>query len=176
MKRTTVSPLAAMRRRAYDDEAMGQLEDIQEHLRIALEPFGHLAFAVLFGSAVSGRLRTDSDLDVAVYVASGRSLEIETTRELPDEGLIQLRLEQESGRNVDLLTLNRAPAAVCASAVTTGVPVLLRDEALYSRYRLAVMDVARDFLETEREWREIRARSASLSEQDRIRLHRRRTE
>jgi predicted nucleotidyltransferase len=167
MKRTTVSPLAAMRRRAYDDGAMGQLEEIQEHVRIALEPFGDLAFAVLFGSAVSGRLREDSDLDVAVYVASGRSLEIETTRELPDEGLIQLRLEQASGRNVDLLTLNRAPAAVCASAITTGVPVLVRDEALYSRYRLAIMDVARDFLETEREWREIRSPSASLSEQDR---------
>ena len=37
-----------------------------------LERFPHLTFAVLFGSAASGRLRPDSDVDVAVYGASGR--------------------------------------------------------------------------------------------------------
>ncbi len=114
-------------------------------------------------------LRHDSDLDVAVYGASGRYLEIETNRKLAGEGKIQLAVERETGRNVDLLVLNRAPATVCASAVTTGIPVVVRDDSVFSRYRLAVTSVAIDFLETEREWRAIRARSASLSPQDRAR-------
>ena len=70
-------------------------------------------------------------------------------------------------RTVDLLVLNRAPATVCASAVGTGVPVFVRDDSICSRYSLAVTDVAIDFLDTEREWRAIRARSASLSPRDR---------
>jgi predicted nucleotidyltransferase/uncharacterized protein YutE (UPF0331/DUF86 family) len=151
---------------------MNQQQDLQRDISVALEPFGELAFAVLFGSGASGRLRHDSDVDVAVYGASGRHLEIETNRELADEGKIQLAVERETGRNVDLLVLNRAPAVVCASAVTTGIPVLVRDDSVFSRYRLAVTNVAIDFLETEREWRAIRARSASLSPQDRARLER----
>ena len=60
---------------------MNQLENLRSATRGALEPFENVAFAFLFGSAVSDRLRRDSDLDVAVYGASGRHLEIETDRE-----------------------------------------------------------------------------------------------
>ncbi len=157
---------------AYDGKAMNQLENLRGATRDALEPFENVAFAFLFGSAVSDRLRRDSDLDVAVYGASGRHLEIETDRELADESNMQLAVERATGRNVDLLILNRAPAVVCASAVSLGVPVFIRDHSIYSRYVLAVTDTAIDFLETEREWHAIRARSASLSPQDRNRLQR----
>lgn len=151
---------------------MNQLEVLRHAVQRALEPFENIAFVFLFGSAVSARLRSDSDLDVAVYGTSGRHLEIETDRELSDEARMQLVVERETGRNVDLLVLNRAPAAVCTSAVTTGVPVFIRDESIYSRYLLAVTNVAIDFLETERDWGAIRARSASLSPADRVRLER----
>ncbi|MDA3949209.1 MAG: DUF86 domain-containing protein [Spirochaeta sp.] len=151
---------------------MNQLEAFRRAIRGALEPFDDIAFVFLFGSAVSARLRSDSDLDVAVYGVSGRHLEIETDRELTGEAKMQLAVERETGRNVDLLVLNRAPAVVCASAVSTGVPVFIRDESVCSRYILAITDVAIDFLETEREWRAIRSRSASLSPQDRSRLER----
>lgn len=156
----------------YDEMKMNQLETLHQAVQRALEPFANIAFVFLFGSAVSARLRSDSDLDVAVYGTSGRHIEIETDRELFDEAGMQLAVEQATGRNVDLLVLNRAPAAVCTSAVTTGVPVFIRDESIYSRYLLAVTDVAIDFLETERDWRAIRARSASLSPKDRVRLER----
>ena len=36
----------------------------------ALEPFPNLLFGFLFGSAAAGRLRSDSDVDVALYQAS----------------------------------------------------------------------------------------------------------
>jgi uncharacterized protein YutE (UPF0331/DUF86 family) len=50
--------------------------------------------------------------------------------------------------------------------------VVIRDGALYRRYYLAVTDVASRFLDTEREFREIKGRSGSLSDYDRSRLER----
>ena len=92
-----------------------------------LERFPHLTFAVLFGSAASGRLRPDSDVDVAVYGASADRLEIEHEREIDRETEIQIALERATQRNVELLILNRSPATVCAAALTSGRVVLLRD-------------------------------------------------
>ena len=143
-----------------------------DSVRTALAGFPDVAFAVLFGSAVSGRLRADSDIDIAVYGDSGRALEIETDRVLSDEPGMQVAIERATNRNVDLLVFNRAPATVAAAALLTGQAVLIRDRAIYSRYFLAVTTVAMDFLELEREFRRIRARSESLSEIDRSRLHR----
>ena len=141
-------------------------------VRQALEPFADISFACLFGSAAVERLREDSDIDVAVYFDSGRSLEIEADRRMAIEPDVQLAVERSTNRNVDLLVLNRAPASVCATAVRDGVAVLVRNESMLSRYVLAVTTVAMDFRETEKEFRRIRARSSSLSETDRSRLER----
>lgn len=143
-----------------------------EAIRAALEPFPHLLFGFLFGSAAAGRLRSDSDLDVALYQASMGMLEIETERELAQEADIQIALERATQRNVELLNLNRAPATVCAAALVTGHPVLMRDAALHSRYFLAVTAAASAFLRTENEFRAIRDRSQSLTAADRSRLRR----
>ena len=80
---------------------------------LALERFPHLLFGFLFGSAVAGRLRSDSDLDVAVYQASDGYLEIEAARDLEREADIQVALERATQRNVDLLLLiaRRPPCA-----------------------------------------------------------------
>ena len=136
-------------------------------LRDALHSFPRISFAVLFGSAVQGRLREDSDLDVAVYADADGALEIEATREFAEDATVQIALEHACTRNVDLLVLNRAPATVCSAAILTGKPILIRNDQLYSRYFLAVTSVAIDFLTTEREFKEIEARSRSLSEIDR---------
>lgn len=72
---------------------------------------------------------------------------------------------------MELLILNRAPATVCAAALT-GRIVLMRDRAFYTRYLLAVTSAATDFLQTEGEYRAIRGRSRSLSPVDRSRLER----
>ncbi len=145
---------------------------ITQAVRDALDPFAVVRFAVLFGSAVTGRLRSDSDIDVAIYGDAGGVLEIEAEREIEGEAEIQIALERAVNRNADLLVLNRGPATVCAAALLTGHRVLTRDGALYRRYFLAVTDVAARFLETEREFREIRVRSGSLSDFDRSRLER----
>lgn len=147
-------------------------ERIAAAVGAALEPFPHLLFGFLFGSAAAGRLRSDSDVDVALYQASAGFLEIEADRELEQEAAIQVALERAAQREVDLLNLNRAPAAVCAAAVLTGRPVLMRDAAFSTRYFLAVTAAASEFLRAEREFRAIRDRSRSLSALDRSRLQR----
>ena len=153
-------------------DPMSAADEIVSALRSELDRFPHLTFAVLFGSAASGRLRPDSDVDVAVYGTSAGRLEIEQEREIDRETEIQIALERVTQRNVELLVLNRAPATVCAAALTSGLVVLMRDTAFYSRYFLAVTSVAIDFLQTEREYRAIRDRSRSLSPVDRSRLER----
>ena len=145
-------------------------DEIVATISTELERFPQLVFAVLFGSAATGRLRVDSDLDVAVYGASAGALEVEREREIESEAEIQIALERATGRNVELLVLNRAPATVCAEALGRGHVVLMRDRALYTRYFLAVTTVAIDFLQTEREYRTIRDRGRSLSAVDRSRL------
>ena len=148
-------------------ESQDQLSAVLES---SIAPFPWVEFALLFGSGALGRLREDSDLDVAVYVDSNGRLEIEAAREHPAEVELQVALERATNRNVDLLILNRAPATVCASALLTGRRALMRNPALYTRYFLAVTDVAIDFLQTEREYRAIAARSHSVSELDKSRL------
>ena len=138
-------------------DRMSAADEIAAAVGSKLERFPHLTFAVLFGSAASGRLRPDSDVDVAVYGGSAGRLEIEVEREIAHE--IQIALERATQRNVEILVLNRAPATVCAAALTSGRAVLMRDEAFYSRYFLAVTSVAIDFRQTEREYRAIRDRS-----------------
>ena len=153
-------------------DAMAAADKIAAAVGSELQRFRHLAFAVLFGSACSGRLRPDSDVDVAVYGESDGRLEIEREREIERETEIQIALERATQRNVELLVLNRAPATVSAAALTSGRVVLMRNGTLYSRYFLAVTTVAIDFLQTEREYRAIRDRSRSLSPVDRSRLER----
>lgn len=151
---------------------MSAADEITAAVGGGLERFPQLTFAVLFGSAAAGRMRPDSDIDVAVYGAAGGRLEIEQDREIDRETELQIALERATQRNVELLILNRAPATVCAAALTTGRIVLMRDRAFYTRYLLAVTSAATDFLRTEGEYRAIRGRSRSLSPVDRSRLER----
>lgn len=151
---------------------MSAADEITAAVGAGLERFPKLTFAVLFGSAAAGRMRPDSDIDVAVYGATGGRLEIERDREIDRETELQIALERATQRNVELLILNRAPATVCAAALTTGRIVLMRDRAFYTRYLLAVTSIATDFLQTEGEYRAIRGRSRSLSPVDRSRLER----
>lgn len=149
-----------------------ELESLIPRLRETVREFPEITFAILFGSAIAGRLRDDSDLDIGIYVDARGALEIEAQRTVPGEADVQIALERATGRNVDLLVLNRAPATVCSAALLTGQSVLIRHEQLYARYFLAVTNVAIDFLATEREFREIAARSTSLTDIDRERLER----
>jgi uncharacterized protein len=58
--------------------------------------------AILFGSAASGKLRPDSDIDIGILPASDRSLDF------AGELTLAAELEQVLGREVDLVRLDEA--------------------------------------------------------------------
>lgn len=155
-------------------------QEIVARLRRAVEPYTAVTMAFLYGSAAAGRLREDSDIDVAIYFGRpeesvaerGTSLDIEEPVEFDDEGPLWSDMEGALGRNVEILVLNRAPATVCAQAVSAGKPILVRDEDLRRRYELAVTRLAEEFRATEEEFFRIKERSRSLAPPDRARLGR----
>ena len=107
--------------------------EIASALRSELGRFPHLTFAVLSDRprpAGCGRTPTSTWRSTA----RRRPAEIEQEREIDRETEIQIALERVTQRNVEILVLNRAPATVCAAALTSGRVVLMRDPAFYSRY------------------------------------------
>ncbi len=145
-----------------------------EALSTYLAAMEEVAFSVLFGSAASGRLTTESDVDVGVYFAPRTALlEVEQPDAIsPKETGLWSRLERILGRSVDLVVLNRVAAGVGAEALRSGTLLSVRDPDVLRRYQLAVSDLAEEFRGYVDDFVKVRARSRSLSGADRSRLHR----
>jgi uncharacterized protein YutE (UPF0331/DUF86 family)/predicted nucleotidyltransferase len=137
-----------------------------------------VAGAVLFGSAATGRMSTESDIDVAVYFeppAAGREsipgLEMEALdARYPTEDAIWRCLESSLARNVDLVVLNRAPATLAAAAIVGGIPCVMANPGLFARFARAVVSAAEDFRGFVFDFDRIRQRSRSISDIDLARL------
>src|SRR5690242_17951895 len=83
---------------------------------------------VLFGSAVTGRLRAESDIDLAVLFVHGH---------VPDDfALLALRgeLEQIARRDVDLIVLNGASPIIAYQAIKNGQLLFCRDQRAYNQF------------------------------------------
>lgn len=132
-----------------------------------------ISMAFLFGSQAKGSAGSESDADIAVYFTPrGREFEWEESYLYPNEGRIWLETERLLGVNTDLVVLNRAPATLADAIIREGVPIIIKDRGLYWRFFLLITLVAEDFRGLVQDWREIKERSRSLSEQDRERLTR----
>jgi predicted nucleotidyltransferase len=104
-------------------------------LRHALEAEPGVAYAVLFGSAVRGTERADSDTDVAVELVPGASRDVHTL------GGLAARLTSAAGRVVDLVLLDEAPPSLAYRIFRDGRVILERDHAaLVARKARAVLD------------------------------------
>ena len=116
----------------------GIQSDLQE-LTTYLEAQPAVLAAVLFGSAAAGRLRPESDLDLALlFVDDG----------VPDAfAALDLRaaLEQRAGRDVDLIVLNRAPTILAFQATKKGKLITCRDPRAYQRYIVRLISEYADF-------------------------------
>jgi len=131
----------------------------------------NVSMAFVFGSQAKETMHRESDLDIAVYFKlAGPALEWEENQEYHTEAEIEEVVGKISGNNVDLVVLNRAPALLATEILDTGVPLIVKDRALYWRFYLMVSDAAQDYLVIANDWRLIRERSQSLSEPDRVRL------
>lgn len=100
-----------------------EIEALRHRLRRALEAFPEIRLAILFGSVAEGRLKPDSDLDIAV--AGERELTLE------DRVSIQDRLASAAGREIDLLDLRAASGVILHQALSRGRLLLVKDHALY---------------------------------------------
>lgn len=85
-------------------------------------------FAIVYGSAASGRLRGDSDVDLAVRYGS------------PLDAANWIRLAGELSailqRHVDLLDLRRAGPIVAMQVLRTGIPLLVNHRQAFEQFRM----------------------------------------
>ncbi len=132
-----------------------------------------VAFAYLFGSVAKGTSHGESDVDIGVYFRPGtKALEYESENRYPGEDDIGSDLERLTGRQTDMVVLNRAPSTLFSAVIEEGNKVFSADEGLLSRLSAAVNDLADDFRYFISDFVKIKERSRSLSANDRVRLER----
>ena len=110
------------------------LEEI-DGIRKILEPFQPAA-VYLFGSAAAGRLRPESDIDLAVLPSLS----------IPDGNLVQARLQlaERLGREVDLIDLDRATTVLRKEVLAHGRLLYETDTSRRSEFEMyALSDYAR---------------------------------
>jgi predicted nucleotidyltransferase len=110
-----------------------------QELTAHLETQPGVLAAVVFGSAAVGRLRPESDLDLAVLFADDA---------VPNEvAALELRatLEQRTGRDVDLVVLNRASTILAFQAAKKGRLIVCKDPRAYQRYLVRLISEYADF-------------------------------
>ena len=108
-----------------------------------------VAFAFLFGSAITGRVRKEGDIDIAVYFRSEHGVEWELSgKRWQAEALIALDLERLLKKEIDLIVLNRARATLADEIIRKGMPIIIKDTGLLLDFLCIVSDEA----EYVREW------------------------
>ena len=94
---------------------MKMQKEKQEELSVYFFSREEILSAFLFGSAVKGDAGSDSDIDIAVYFFPLKNrLDLEEENVFNEEDTIWNDLEGITGREVDLVVLNRASSTICA--------------------------------------------------------------
>lgn len=87
----------------------------------------NVCFAFIFGSYAKGKQRKYSDLDIAIYF------------EKPPQGLDLFHLintlSELTGKEVDIIVLNNASAFLRHQIMNYGIPLIIKDELIYRRFR-----------------------------------------
>lgn len=112
--------------------------NIDTILRNAFDRFPDVALAVLFGSAASGRMRGDSDVDIAV--AGDSTFSWDWLQEA------RIVLSRELHREVDLIDLNVTKGLIFYQALTRGRIVVSRNRGLLLRCMREVVYFGEDIL------------------------------
>ncbi|BAS27410.1 type VII toxin-antitoxin system MntA family adenylyltransferase antitoxin [Limnochorda pilosa] len=114
-------------------------------LRTALAAEEDVAFAYLFGSIAKGRVRRESDVDVAVWLAEGNRRRAVAD---PEETRLALegKFERALGREADVVLLNDAPLDLVQNILDIGILFHCSDEAarhaFYVRHAQRYVDMA----------------------------------
>jgi predicted nucleotidyltransferase len=102
---------------------------VVSQLEAELQGDSSLRLALLFGSAAINRLRADSDLDVGI-------IPVDAELSLAGELALATRLSRATGREVDVVRLDRAPSLVRWEAARHAV-VLFADSPVTATRFLA---------------------------------------
>ncbi len=100
--------------------------------------FGQLSAAYVFGSAATGRMGKDSDIDLAVDI--GRALSGSERWEASQKLAVSLN------RDVDLIDFRVASDVLRHQILTTGRRIYARDPVAQSSYEAAVLSEYLDFV------------------------------
>lgn len=113
--------------------------------RAALQGREAVQAAYLLGSAAAGRLRTDSDVDVAILPSRPAGLSVAERLALTAE------LTEILGRPVDLGVLSTANVVYAKEAVTTGRILWERDRITTARFAMLALSMYASLQEARRE-------------------------
>ena len=114
-------------------------------LRARLAARGDLALAVVFGSVARGEARPESDLDVAIQPAAQFSA--------VDEARLVEALARATGREVDLVRLDRVEDVVLRREIARGLPIREAVPGEFARFAadamLVWLDLAPAYLDAQ---------------------------
>lgn len=111
----------------------------------ALSRCEFVAAAYMLGSAATGRLRSDSDVDIAVLPRDRGGLPAEERRALTSA------LAAIFGRTVDLGVLSTTNVVYAKEAVTTGRLLYERDRDVAARFAMLALSMYASLQEARRE-------------------------
>ena len=119
------------------------LSDVERRVSGVLEDHPEILAAYLFGSAVSGRTRPDSDIDIAVLVHE-KDLR-------PNSLKYRLELMTNLGSvlerfDIDLVVMNEAPPALAQNIITKGKLIFERSRSARIAFQVRTLNV---FMDTE---------------------------
>lgn len=112
---------------------MSTAEALIPSIKEAIQRDPEVLFAYLFGSAVKGRLRAPSDLDVAVFFgAEGQGLSPADAAERALD--LEIDLEARARRPVQVVVLDHAPPELVQNVLGHGRLLFSRDEEARIRH------------------------------------------
>ncbi|MBI2377697.1 MAG: nucleotidyltransferase domain-containing protein [Deltaproteobacteria bacterium] len=125
--------------------ARSSLANLCDRLRRDFADHSEIAAAWLFGSVARGEARADSDLDVAVLLASPTA----TAADHSDVLLrLALDLEADSGRRVDLVVFGTQGVIFCHRVLSEGILIFESDPVRRADFESTTVVRYIDFLPT----------------------------
>jgi uncharacterized protein len=139
---------------------MSKQDILIQKLREYFEKRDDILMAFIFGSYVKEQQTSESDFDIAVYFKpKGNILEWEETDIYSDEDRIWGDVEKITGMRTDFVVMNRAPSTLAYSIIQEGLPIIIKNRALYLRFFLMISSAAEYFRDFTKDFWEIKQRS-----------------
>ena len=105
--------------------------DIIEKCKDILMEYENIIFAYIFGSYVQGKIRTDSDIDIAIYLE--KKIDAGTYLE------IKMSLTEACKREIDLIILNDATPLLKHEIYKNNILLFTRDKAVETSYKVKIL-------------------------------------